>query len=178
MLAEIRLFIMFITLLVGLLFEMSYFLYTYLTDNVPLDGTREEAFLLVMQLEFALIVSIVLLLDAMRKNCTIITIRETGITLEPLFCIRRQQEMPFYYYPRIHYAYYLHGSLITAYRVHYFVLTNKKLTQDELCHINLVTPSVDLIKICYSERRFSRLLSCLPPHLANELTRIKDVYIT
>lgn len=159
------------------LFMMTFFLYGFLTGNVPLRGTREEELLLVSLLEFALFASVLFLLDTMRKKCSVIRIRETGITLYPLFCIRGQKEMQFNYYPYLHYAYYLHSSMIKSYRVQYFVFTNKKLTHQELSHINQIISSKDLVKIRYDKKHFSQLIDCMPSYLANELSRIRDTYI-
>lgn len=92
---------------------------------------------------------------------------------KPLF--RKGKQIIYANYPRIQYAYYMHGNLLAAYKADYFVLTNLRLSDDELSHINLVAPNEDLIKIRYSHKTYLKLISVLPRSIA---VQIENIYIT
>lgn len=80
-----------------------------------------------------------------------------GITYYTLF--RKKQFIPYSAFPYIMLGKYLHG-------VHwqkYIVFSNRRLTDSELNHINHVTPSRKMIKIRYSEKTKTKLLTLLPP---------------
>ena len=71
----------------------------------------------------------------------------------------------------------LHGNIFAAYKVNFFVFTNRRLTNEELTQINQVAPSSDLIKIRYTRKTYKKLLEALPPSIALEVKQIHDVYI-
>ena len=64
-----------------------------------------------------------------------------------------------------------------AYKVNFFVFTNRRLSNEELTQINQVAPSSDLIKIRYTRKTYKKLLEALPPSIALEVKQIHDVYI-
>ena len=107
--------------------------------------------------------------------CLCIEFYREGLLYKPLF--RKGKMIDYAHYPRIQYAYYMHGNLFAAYRVHFFVFTNRRLSNDELAHINAVAPSEDLIKIRYTRRNYEKLLAALPESIAARVRRIYETYI-
>ena len=105
--------------------------------------------------------------------CLLLTFKENRLLYKPLF--RKGKQISYANYPRIQYAYYMHGNLLAAYKADYFVLTNLRLSDDELSHINLVAPDEDLIKIRYSHKTYLKLISVLPRSIA---VQIENIYIT
>ena len=105
--------------------------------------------------------------------CLLLTFKENCLLYKPLF--RKGRQISYANYPCIRYAYYMHGNLLAAYKVDYFVLTNRRLSDDELSHINLVAPNEDLIKIRYSHKTYLKLISVLPKSIA---VQIENIYIT
>lgn len=80
-----------------------------------------------------------------------------GIFYHTLF--RKKQFIPYSALPYIHRGKYLHG-------IHwreYIIFSNRRLSDSELSQINQVAPSKKLIKIRYSEKAKSKLLTILPP---------------
>lgn len=71
----------------------------------------------------------------------------------------------------------MYGNLFAAYKVHFFVFTNRLLTDDELSHIHEVAPSKDLIKIRYTRNTYRKLISALPSSIAVDIERIYATYI-
>lgn len=107
--------------------------------------------------------------------CLLVTFSSEGVEYKPLF--RKGTRFGYDHYPRVQYAYYMHGNVFAAYKVHFFVMTNKRLDNTELSHINLVDPNTDLIRIRYTPKTYQRLLEALPPTLAFEVERIYEVNI-
>ena len=60
----------------------------------------------------------------------------------------------------------MHGNMFAAYKVNFFVFTNRRLSNEELTQINQVAPSSDLIKIRYTRKTYKKLLEALPPSIA------------
>ena len=112
---------------------------------------------------------------AVKKGAGSIEFYREGLLYKPLF--RKGKMIDYAHYPRIQYAYYMHGNLFAAYRVHFFVFTNRRLSNDELAHINAVAPSEDLIKIRYTRRNYEKLLAALPRSIAASVRRIYETYI-
>ena len=107
--------------------------------------------------------------------CLLITFDEEGVTYRPLF--RKGVRMKYSDYPRIQYAYYMHGNGVVAYKVHFFVLTDRRLSSDESSHINDVAPAQNLIKIRYTRKTYQKLVAALPPTTAFEIELIYKIYI-
>ena len=107
--------------------------------------------------------------------CLMITFERDGVLYKPLF--RKGTRIQYSNYPRIQYAYYMHGNMFAAYKVNFFVFTNRRLSNEELTQINQVAPSSDLIKIRYTRKTYKKLLEALPPSIALEVKQIHDVYI-
>ena len=107
--------------------------------------------------------------------CLMLTFDRDGVLYKPLF--RKGMRIQYSNYPRIQYAYYMHGNMFAAYKVNFFVFTNRRLTDEELTQINQVAPSSDLIKIRYTRKTYKKLLEALPPSIALEVKQIHDVYI-
>lgn len=98
-----------------------------------------------------------------------------NILYKPLF--RKAKVLEYSSLPRTVYAYYMHGNMLSAYKVHFFVLTNKRLNREELSNINEVAQNDELIKIRYTHRTYKRIISAVPPPLAVELEVIYSTYI-
>lgn len=126
-------------------------------------------------LMFWVIFSIVVACCITERWCLMIVLDAEGILYKPLF--RSGRRLKYSNYPRVQYAYYMHGNWLGAYKVHFFVLTNKRLSDEELSHINEVAPSIDLLKIRYTRRNYRKLVEALPPSIAAEIEGIYDVYI-
>ena len=107
--------------------------------------------------------------------CLMLTFDRDGVLYKPLF--RKGMRIQYSNYPRIQYAYYMHGNMFAAYKVNFFVFTNRRLSNEELTQINQVAPSSDLIKIRYTRKTYKKLLEALPPSIALEVKQIHDVYI-
>lgn len=107
--------------------------------------------------------------------CLLITIDHAGLYYRPLF--RKGAYISYANYPRVQHAYYIHGNYFLSYKVHFFVLTNRRLNDRELAHINNVSPSPDLLKIRYCKRTYDKIISALPTQLANEVMHIYTTYI-
>ena len=107
--------------------------------------------------------------------CLMLTFDRDGVLYKPLF--RKGTRIQYSNYPRIQYAYYMHGNMFAAYKVNFFVFTNRRLSNEELTQINQVAPSSDLIKIRYTRKTYKKLLEALPPSIALEVKQIHDVYI-
>lgn len=107
--------------------------------------------------------------------CLLLTFRQKDLLYQPLF--RKGSSISYSHYPRILYAYYMHGNLFAAYKVHFFIFTNRLLTDDELSHIHEVAPSKDLIKIRYTRNTYRKLISALPSSIAVDIERIYATYI-
>lgn len=107
--------------------------------------------------------------------CLLITIDHAGLYYRPLF--RRGTYVSYANYPKVQHAYYMHGNYFLSYKVHFFVFTNKRLSEWELTHINTIPPSPDLIKIRYCKRTYEKIISVLPTWLANEVAHIYTAYI-
>ncbi len=105
----------------------------------------------------------------------LITFDENGVTYRPLF--RKGIQMKYSDYPRIQYAYYMHGNGVAAYKVHFFVLTDRRLSYAESSHINDVAPAQNLIKIRYTRKTYQKLISVLPPTISFEIELIYKTYI-
>ena len=126
-------------------------------------------------LMFWVIFSIAVACCISERWCLMIVLDADGILYKPLF--RRGQRLKYSNYPCVQYAFYMHRNLLGAYKVHFFVMTNKRLSSEELSHINEVTPSIDLLKIRYTRRNYRKLVGALPPSIASEIEGIYDVYI-
>ncbi len=107
--------------------------------------------------------------------CLLLTFNENYLLYKPLF--RKGKQIRYANYPCIRYAYYMHGNLLAAYKVDYFILTNRRLSDDELSHINLVAPNEDLIKIRYTRKTYLKLISVLPSSIAVQIESIYTTYI-
>ena len=107
--------------------------------------------------------------------CLMITFDQDGVLYRPLF--RRGIRLKYSNYPRIQYAYYMHGNMIAAYKVNFFVFTNRRLSHEELTQINEVAPSSDLIKIRYTRKTYKKLIEALPSSIAFEVEQIYNIYI-
>ena len=107
--------------------------------------------------------------------CLLITFDEGGVTYRPLF--RKGVRMKYSDFPRIQYAYYMHGNGVAAYRVHFFVLTDRRLDYVESSHINDVAPAENLIKIRYTRKTYQKLMDVLPPTTSFEIELIYKTYI-
>ena len=94
---------------------------------------------------------------------------------KPLF--RKGKQISYANYPRIQHAYYMHGNLFAAYKVDYFILTNRRLNDDERSHINHVAPNADLIKIRYTHKTYLKLISVLPDAISTQIENIYNTYI-
>ena len=70
--------------------------------------------------------------------CLMLTFDRDGVLYKPLF--RKGMRIQYSNYPRIQYAYYMHGNMFAAYKVNFFVFTNRRLTNEELTQINQVAP--------------------------------------
>lgn len=71
---------------------------------------------------------------------------------------RRKKLLPYSSFPYVMHGCYWHG----AFWRDYIVFSTRFLTNQELTHINHVSPSTKLLKIQYSEKTCQKLLSILP----------------
>lgn len=104
-----------------------------------------------------------------------LTFMEKGISYKPL--LRKETLLDYKNLPRVQYACYMHGNIFAAYRVHFFVLTNRRLDSEELTHINEAAPGKDLIRIRYTRKTYQKLLDALPASKAAEIKAIYAAYI-
>lgn len=121
------------------------------------------------------IFSIVVSCCVTERWCLMITFDQDGVLYKPLF--RKGIRLKYSNYPRIQHAYYMHGNLIAAYKVNFFVFTNRRLSHEELTQINEVAPSSDLLKIRYTQKNYKKLIEALPSSVAIDVKRIHDIYI-
>lgn len=121
------------------------------------------------------ILAIVISCCITERWCLMITFDQDGVLYRPLF--RRGIRLKYSNYPRIQYAYYMHGNMIAAYKVNFFVFTNRRLSHEELTQINEVAPSSDLIKIRYTRETYKKLIEALPSSIAFEVEQIYNIYI-
>lgn len=107
--------------------------------------------------------------------CLLITFDHNGIWHKPLF--KKSVYLDYSNYTKIQYGYYMHGNVLGSYKVHFFILTNRRLSDDELSNINLECPSKDLIKIRYNHRIYQKLMKILPEQMAHSIENIYNTYI-
>ena len=92
---------------------------------------------------------------------------EEGVESHTLF--RRKKIAPYEKYPYLLHGKYLHG----VYWRHYIILTDRRLKDRELQHINHVAPSEHMIKVQYSKKVYDVLVEVLPPKQRASLTSIR-----
>ena len=96
----------------------------------------------------------------------------TGIEYCVLF--RRKQLLPYSMFPYIMHGKYKHGT----YWRDFIVFSSRMLTDSELCRINHVAPSKEIVKIRYSENAKKRITSLLPPKQKSRVAAIAPSKIT
>ena len=121
------------------------------------------------------IITVIITCCTTERWCLMITFDQNGILYKPLF--RKGVWLKYCNFPRIQHAYYMHGNIIAAYKVNYFVFSNRRLSNEELTHINGVTPSSNLIKIRYTQKNYKKLIEALPSSVAIDVKRIHDIYM-
>lgn len=77
---------------------------------------------------------------------------------------------PYKYYQYVYKASYWHGSPIGIGIIKdYIVISHRRLNDAELCNINQVAGSTDIIKIKYSPKTYRTLMDTLPREMAYKL---------
>lgn len=111
------------------------------------------------------IISFILLAKQM---CIRIIFSESSLTIHPLFSKRYQKDYKHYQY--VYKASYWHGSPIGIGIIKdYIVISHRRLNDAELCNINQVAGSTDIIKIKYSPKTYRTLMDTLPREMAYKL---------
>ena len=93
---------------------------------------------------------------------------DEGIFFHTIF--RRKKLLPYNTFPYVMHGKYRHG----VYWRDYIVISNRRLTDAELNHINHVSPSSTLLKIRYSEKTCQKLLRILPQKQKTSVSSIKS----
>ena len=132
---------------------------------------RTAGFLMLV-LWLSLVVTALCITD---RWCVLISVDQEGLYYRPLF--RKGIFIKYKQLPRIQYAYYKHGNRFFSCKIHFFVLTNRRLDEWELYHINEVSPGRDLIKIRYSKGSYEKLISVLPAGVSEKVKGIYSAFI-
>ena len=97
-----------------------------------------------------------------------ITFLPDGVRIKP--ARKKPTERPYKYYQYVYKAYYWHGSPIgIGTNVYYIVVSHRRLKDNELCNINQLASSADVIKIKYSPKTYQTLMNTLPSEMAYKL---------
>lgn len=97
-----------------------------------------------------------------------ITFLPNGVQIKP--ARKMPTERPYKYYQYVYKAYYWHGSPIgIGTNVYYMVISHRRLKDEELCNINQLASSTDVIKIKYSPKAYQTLMDTLPCEMAYKL---------
>ena len=136
--------------------------FTILTSVGLIETTNDTAFIIFWGLlGIACILSSVL---TMPRWAAYITLDKNGIYFHSPF--HKKSFQPYSLNSYIYRAKYFHGSAVgLGYYRDFIVISQKRLTNDELEHINNVGVSKEVIKIKYSKRNMLALKSVLPDKL-------------
>lgn len=103
-----------------------------------------------------------------KQMCVRITFSEESVTIHPFFSKPMQKSYKHYQY--VYKACYWHGSPIGIGIIkNYIVISHRRLNDAELCNINQVAGSTDIIKIKYSPKTYQTLMDTLPREMAYKL---------
>lgn len=100
-----------------------------------------------------------------------ITLSENGIKYKAAF--HKSVVNPYTAYRYVYRGTYRHGSLVgISYNPQYLVLSQRKMTTEELTQINNVMPSDKVIKIRYSKRIHKKLSRILPTYYQQQMAKL------
>lgn len=100
-----------------------------------------------------------------------ITLSENEIKYKAAY--KKPVTHPYTAYRYVYRGIYQHGSLVgISYYPQYLVLSQRKMTSDELTQVNNVLPSDKVIKIRYSKRIHKKLSRIMPTYYQQQMAKL------